>query len=548
MDCETLIPEAQDAPVVVAPARSRRWPPLPTEYGTLAVIIAAGLGLRLWGLTSKSLWIDETFSIGIVSQSWHSFGATLGLVQPNMEFFYLLLKLAASITPASWQQGEFFWRLLPALAGTATIAAVYPLVKRLFGVPVALTAAALVAVNEFMVEYSQQARGYTLFVLILTLAYIALVRWLEGSRAALFWFAALTALGFLTQAFEVVFLTAQLAFVAAIAWRGRRICWRPLALALAPVGLIIALRYPIYAAHPDQVAWIQRPTLHDLIVGAMQLSGGDGGVPSRFGLPILIIAVAAVLGLTAYALVSAMNPAWLTRDSFQEHPARLDTVEALTLVLTWIAIPIVGTWVGSQLKPVWVTRYLAPTSIAIAIAIAAALGLLIALVRHTRAREIAFAAVVALALLVWFVPLHHYQARAGWEDWRGSARFVATQFRANDGIVCYDNQWGCDFGFSHYFAGTNGSARLDPQAPGAFSWHTYSLPNREAIFAQAVAPAALAPYLAQHRRLWVLMGHYTAGQGDWAAGLTWLDTHAQRVSKTIFTGDIEVYLYEFGGN
>src|SRR5579875_210608 len=133
------------------------------EMFALAGITAAGLGARLWGLSAKSLWIDETFSIGMATQSWTSFMHTVISVQPNMEAFYVLLKLAVTLTPASWQQGECFWRLLPAIFGTATIPAAYALTKRIFSVRVALAAAALLAVNEFMVEYSQQARGYTLF-------------------------------------------------------------------------------------------------------------------------------------------------------------------------------------------------------------------------------------------------------------------------------------------------------------------------------------------------------------------------------------------------
>jgi 4-amino-4-deoxy-L-arabinose transferase-like glycosyltransferase len=536
-------------PLAVISSRRDRWKSLLRgEYGALALIALVGLALRLWGLSSKSLWIDETFSIGMVSQGWVSFAHTILFVQPNMELFYLLLKLASSITPAAWQHGEFFWRLLPALAGALTVVAIYPMARRLFGVRVALLAAALVATNEFLIEYSQQARGYTLFVLIFTLSFLALVRWLEGNRHAIIWFGVLSALGFLTQAFEVVFLVGQLAFVAIVASRGRAVRWRALALALAPVALVVLVRYPIYAAHPDQVAWIQRPTLNDLYVGAIQLSGGTGGTPSRYALPILLATVAAALFLIGYALALAARRPWITPFQSIAWKGKLDIVEAVALVICWVVIPVFGTWLGSQMKPIWVPRYLAPVSAGISLALAAALGLGVDLIPHVLARRVVFAGIAIMALFVWFVPVAHYQARAGWEDWRASARFVDDHFQPADGIVCYDNQWGCDFGFSHYFADMGGPAHFDPAAPGVFSWHTYSLGDREQIFASAVAPSSLAPYLARHRRLWVLLGHYTAGQGDWSAGLAWLDLHAHLVNKTVFTGDIEVYLYDSGGN
>ena len=528
-------------------------------------ITVGGLGIRLWGLAAKSLWIDETFSIGMVQQGWGQFWHTLGGVQPNMELFYVVLKGLATVTPAAWQQGESFWRLLPALAGTATIPATYALTRRLFATPVAIGAAALVAVNEFLVEYSQQARGYTLFVLLLTLSYLALTRWIEGERRALWWFAALCVLGFLTQAFEVVFFTAQVAFVLVVALR-RRLPWRGFLLALVPLLAVVALRYPIYAAHPDQVAWIQRPTTSDLFHGARQLVGGDGGIPNHVGDLLVLLVLAGIIALILWGitgLVAQVNTE-LSTQTTQPLPrvlpslralrvsssGALDRLEAVALVVLWFVIPIAGTWVGSQVKPVWVTRYLAPCAIPACIILAAALHLLVthlpvAIRQWGGGRGVGqvYGALLAVALLFAASPLHDYQSRPGWEDWRGAAASVTERYLPGDGMVCYDNQWGCDFGFSHYFASAGGVAHLDPAAPGAFAWATYAQPNREAIFAQAVAPVALAAYLAQHPRLWVLLGHYTAGAGDWRAGLAWLHDHAHLRSKIIFPGDIEVYLY-----
>jgi 4-amino-4-deoxy-L-arabinose transferase-like glycosyltransferase len=531
----------------------------------------------------------------MATQSWPSFAHTLAAVQPNMELFYLLLKVAVTLTPAAWQRGEFFWRLLPALAGTATIPAAYALARRLFTERVALFAAALVAANEFLVEYSQQARGYTLFVLLLTLSYLALVRWCEeGSRRipssrrvtgtllhgnpALAWYAALTVLGFLTQAFEVIFVLAQLAFVAVVLLRRHALPPRAFLLSLLPLAAVVALRYPLYAAHPDQVAWIPRPTLTDLFHGTRQLVGGDGGIPSRIGDLLLLVVLASAITLIAWAgwketergmtrngyevtphididgtmrkekkaipRHSALDPASFRVPS----PRPLDSVEAVALVVGWFVIPIAVTWAGSQVKPMWVTRYLAPCSVAACLIVAAGGELAVNLVARAKLRPWLYGALALAALVGWLVPLHDYQARPGWEDWRGAAASVNARFQAGDGIVCYDNQWGCDFGFSHYFASFGGPARLDPAAPGAFTWATYARADREAIFARAVAPAYLAPYLARHGRVWVLLGHYSNGAGDWAAGLAWLNAHAHLLSKIIFAGDIEVYLYAAGGN
>jgi mannosyltransferase len=539
MDSGSPIPYA--GPRLIVPAAPWRWIVSHRAALALAAITLAAMLLRLWNLSAKSLWIDETFSIGMVSQHWPSFAYTILFVQPNMEVFYLLLKLLASVTPAAWQQGEFFWRLLPALAGAACVPATFALARRLAPAHIALIAAAFVATNEFMVEYSQQARGYTLFVLIQILSWLMLVRWREGERRALAWFAALAALGFLTQAFETIFLLAQISFILIIALRrGTLPRWTAL-LALAPVGIIIVLRFPIYAAHPDQVAWIPRPTLSDLYHGMRQIVGGDGGEPSHIGALLLVLVFAGALILAVIALLG-----W--RDVAKTPVAPLDRVEAALLALCWFAIPIAVTWVGSQVKPVWVTRYLAPCSIAAAVILALALHWGAEQLPAIQWRGVLISAATLLILTAALKPLHDYQVRPGWEDWRGAAQMVNANFQSGDGIVCYDNQWGCDFGFSHYFATFGGPAHLDPGAPGAFSWATYALPNREAIFAQAVAPAALAQYLAAHPRVWVLLGHFTSGVGNWQAGLAWLRANAHPMLQYIAAGDIEVYCFQRGGN
>jgi mannosyltransferase len=512
---------------------------------TLAAVTAAGGAIRLATLTDKSLWIDETFSVGMATQGWESFWHTLGMVQPNMELFYFLLKLTVAITPAAWQHSEAFWRLLPALAGTGTIIAAFALARRIFDAPTALLAAAFVALDEFMVEYSQQARGYTLFALLLTLSYLALVRWLEGDPRALWWFAALSTLGFLTQAFEIVFLAGQIAWLALIAWHGRRIDWLRLTAALAPLAFVVALRYPLYAAHPDQVAWIVRPHWSDLVAGLRQLVGGDGGmgqIAAGNALLLLFLLACALLA------VQVLRPHPSTRspssmESKLETTKPLGRAEAVALALLWFWVPVLGTWLGSQIKPLWVTRYLAPATITACIILAAGVTAAGEALRASDRRALVTGALALLVAGVLLVPLQDYLNRPGFEDWRGAAQAVEARFQPGDGVVCYDNQWGCDFGFSTYFAWQDGPAHLDAQAPGAFSWQVYSQPDREAIFAQAVNLAMLAPYLAWHGRMWVLLGHFTNGQGNWEAALAWLGSHAHLIYHVVARGDIRVYLF-----
>jgi uncharacterized membrane protein len=514
-------------------------------HAILASITLVGGIIRFWHLGSKSLWIDETFSVGMVRQDWGTFIHTILFVQPNMEAFYVTLKVATSLTPVSWQT-DAFWRLLPALAGTAVIPAAATAGRRLSGTRVGLLAAALVAVNAFQVEYSQQARGYTLFVLLFLLSSIALLDWMRGRPHALIWFGALVALGFLTQAFELIFLACQICSLGLIALRGRKIAWLHLALALLPFGLLVILRLPIYSAHPDQVSWITRPLSNDGMMGIISLAGGNSSTLTTAGyllFYLVCLALIVLLATTGFAL--RQHPQLLHYQPVGENA--VDRVEALIIVFCWSVGAIAGTWLISQVKPIWVPRYLAPASVGICLLLALALHAITAWLNNRHVRQAIFSFTGALLVLLACLPLHSYLARAGWEDWRSAAGFVNSQFQTGDGMLCYDNQWGCQFGFTTYFTIDGNRAQADLTAPGAFTWERYGRADREQEFAQAVDPKALAPYCEQHRRVWLLIGHYHAGTGDWQAGIAWLNAHARHATTRDFAGDIHVYLYDFGG-
>ena len=67
-------------------------------------------------------------------------------------------------------------RSLPALIGVIEIAAIYCLNRLVFSKSAALMAAALMAVSPFAVYLSQEARHYTLPMLLTTLALLGLIK------------------------------------------------------------------------------------------------------------------------------------------------------------------------------------------------------------------------------------------------------------------------------------------------------------------------------------------------------------------------------------
>jgi hypothetical protein len=139
-----------------------------------AVPILAGLtvlaaGLRFTRIGHQSFWYDESFTALLVH---HSPGGILGLV-PRTELTPPLYYLVAWAWARIFGYGEAGLRSLSALAGVATIPAIYGVGAKLISRRVGLAAAALACCSPLLIWYSQEARSYALLMLFATLSLLA---------------------------------------------------------------------------------------------------------------------------------------------------------------------------------------------------------------------------------------------------------------------------------------------------------------------------------------------------------------------------------------
>src|ERR1700685_1121239 len=132
---------------------------------TLALLTLAATVLRFLFLARKPFWFDECFSVEVARLSWHDFGCLLWRREANMSLYYLMLR--------GWLHfgsSPFFVRSLSVIVSLATLPAIFWLARKLFDSRVALIAVALISFNAYHIRYAQEARSYSLFVLLATLA------------------------------------------------------------------------------------------------------------------------------------------------------------------------------------------------------------------------------------------------------------------------------------------------------------------------------------------------------------------------------------------
>lgn len=138
----------------------------------------AGIYLRTTPTVSeRDYWYDEAFTGILLQQSWGEMNQMIfDDVHPPL--YYWLAKPWSS----PFNYSPFGIRSLSILLGLATILSIYWVGKKMFNKRAGLLAAAFVAFSPFAIEYSQEARMYALFGLLMLWAVWFFYKALEDNK------------------------------------------------------------------------------------------------------------------------------------------------------------------------------------------------------------------------------------------------------------------------------------------------------------------------------------------------------------------------------
>ncbi len=136
------------------------------DFGLLlAAVTVLALALRLYRLDGQSLWVDELMTFNQIRP-----GAGLVFWRQILDAIQGPLYQALLWPIVRWNAGEFWMRLPSALAGACAVPVLGLFTRRVAGARTGLLAALLLAINPFAVWYGQEARGYALLMLLVTVA------------------------------------------------------------------------------------------------------------------------------------------------------------------------------------------------------------------------------------------------------------------------------------------------------------------------------------------------------------------------------------------
>ncbi|HEV2661446.1 MAG TPA: glycosyltransferase family 39 protein [Ktedonobacteraceae bacterium] len=505
------------------------------------MLFFVALGFDLYRLGAPSIWYDEAFSVELarlpLPQLWHIISGP----EPNMELYYLFLHFWLGLTGALCLHAtEFVVRLPSAVFAALSTVVVFLLGRRFIGTIAGFAGAGFYLLNNLQLVYAQQTRAYSLQLLLICIAWYALLSALSTpSRRWWACYIVATTLAVYTHLFSVLILLAQVVmFAGLLILPGerqkslRRL--RGFLLSLAITGVLI-IPMLLVSRNGSKTGWLPIPHLSDVYHLLLTISAN-----SR--LYLLAIAACCAFGLLVVCLCSLpAGRALLQRNTLHDEKSAQTMHSLLPIALAlvcWLVVPIVASYVISYTPTrLFSSRYL----VTIVPALALLMGLGIAALGRRGVSQVAIT-LILLLLFARYVPLYYQSAQV--EDWNTTTHWLQQRYQANDGMVCYANSQGCQISVEYYLHAYPSAAHFTPDSPGAYSWTNFGPVDPVAGYEAAVDPQALAAYGAKHSRLFFIVGRVpdAPSEAKVMAAQQWLDSHYHLVDQ-IVTRTVTIRLY-----
>jgi 4-amino-4-deoxy-L-arabinose transferase-like glycosyltransferase len=397
-------------------------------------IVAVGTALRVFHLGAPSLWLDEALSIAYARLSWPQFVHLMATRELNMLPYYLLLRIWIHLGTQEW-----IVRSLSVICSVATLPMLYRLGARLFGERVGQISVALLAVHPYHIRFAQEARGYSLMLLLLTASTLLLVRATDSSsrHRARVWVAYVvtSALAVYSHFYASLAILAQWAsFLIA---RPRALPLKSLSLSIAGMCiLLVPLAAFVLLGRADPAGWIPNPNVERVEFLIYSLLGGDNSSGAR------------VFAYPAYAAAIVASGASV-RATWRVNRREQDAWQ-YGLVATCAILPILVVLAVSLIKPIFVDKYLIEC-------LPFAVLLLAVGLERLRPRALSLGALLFILGISTHALVGYYR-QSDKDDWRAATRYVLASARAGDAALFFPSYVVAPFDYYRASADTTASA------------------------------------------------------------------------------------------
>jgi uncharacterized membrane protein len=157
---------------------ARKWAQL---FLTVVLTLILGLAayLRLAGLGTESLWLDEGYTVAFTGLPFRKMMAYIATRDVHPPLYYILIKIWRNLGDS-----EVLLRLPSVVFGVAAVAYMWSMVEEHWGAAAATASSLLLATSEMAIYYSQEARMYSLLLLLTVLSLRCFLRFVALFRFA----------------------------------------------------------------------------------------------------------------------------------------------------------------------------------------------------------------------------------------------------------------------------------------------------------------------------------------------------------------------------
>ncbi len=395
----------------------------------LTLIISLTIFLRFFTLGSESIWLDEAESIRESHLTIQGIAASSN--QPPI--YFLLLRAWIALFGTS----EFAIRSLSAIFGILSIVAIYFTGTTLLNKRVGLISAFLASFAIFVIRHSQDARAYSLLLLLATLSYWFFIELFKTNKTR--YYIAYTTVSILliyTHFFSLFIVASQIMFY--IIYIKKYLKSRPrylislaiLIISVVPMGLLLKNNISNIGRCNF---WINEPSYSEFFSTFISFSGSGS---MRF----VIFAIFVILGIwRVIALLwktiksSKKKPKGLknkNQNVITEEKPGLGTIPTVVLLLLWLLIPLLIPFIESKIAaPIYQAKYVIGAYPALVIIVAQGIS-------SFKSKWIIFPILILIVTLSSF-GLYKYYKYDNKEQWRETAQFIEANSRPGDLLFVY---------------------------------------------------------------------------------------------------------------
>ena len=334
----------------------------------LLILLLAG-GLRLYNLGGESLWHDETVSVYAARSSVSEILTVRTRVDLFPPLYHLMLHGWIRLVGDS----AVAVRVPSVIFGIAAVAVLFLVGRELRDDALGLVVAFLSAISYFLIRYAQEARPYSLLVLLSLASYYFFIRMVRrgATGGASVGYAATTALLLYTHYHATFLVLTQVCTVACLWRRLGRIRLRWVA-AVTVASLAFSPWLPIlraqYFLENEILGWIPVPTIFHLI-GVLSYWvtfpwGSYVDPHSKHVLEALKLFPLLPLGIIFWVLVSVGCFVWARMPESMVgrrwlRPIGWAPTDETVILALWMIVPVLVPFAISHIgRPIFWPRYL----------------------------------------------------------------------------------------------------------------------------------------------------------------------------------------------